>query len=58
MSTNIVPTSAESEGVTEKPKLPTRGKSKKPFKLTEDPAYYRVYALEYCHAKTIDPNSS
>ena len=52
MSTNIVPTSAESEGVTEKQKLPTRGKGKKPFKLTEDPEYtrdyyYRVRAIKY-----------
>ena len=52
MSTNIVPTSAESEGVTEKQKIQTRGKGKKPFKLSEDPEYtknyyHRVRAVKY-----------
>ena len=52
--------SSEQEVQTETPPkppypYPPRGKGKKPFKLTEDPAYYRVYALKYYHAKRATP---
>ena len=35
---------------------PPRGKGKKSNKFTEDPNYYRVYALKFYHAKRSAPN--
>ena len=34
---------------------PPRGKGKKPIKLTEDPEYFKRYALKYYHAKRSAP---